>query len=191
MIAGIILAAGQSERMGRPKALLRVEDETFVERAIRVLSEGGCREVVTVLDAAQPALSAVEKTNVQTVSLKGPGAEQIDSLRSGLRALSAAVEAAVVLPVDHPKVNASTVVALIQAFRTSGAPIVLPVHGGKRGHPVLFSAAVFDELLGGQLPEGARTVVHAHSSEIEEVAVDDIGVLLNVDTPADYEDHVG
>lgn len=192
MIAGIVLAGGRSSRMGRPKALLDAGGESFLERAVRTLKEGGCGEVVVVLDPDDRTLAAqAEGAGSRSAWGGGAGTEQIDSLRSGLRALPRAVDAALVLPVDHPLVEAATVARLIDAFRERGAPIVLPVCEGQRGHPVLFSAAVFDELLKAALPEGARSVVHAHEEVLEEVVVSDPGVLADVNTPDDYEEHLG
>lgn len=194
MIAGIVLAAGQSRRMGVPKASLRVAGETFLERAVRVLQEGGCQQIIVVLDpdpACRQLLERVGLPGLRPAWGGGADTEQIDSLRAGLRGLPSGTEAAVVLPVDHPRVEPGTIAALIGAFRDRGAPIIVPVLDGARGHPVLFGAAVFDELLSGRPPEGARSIVHLHEDDLEEVVVSDPGVLVDVDTPGDYEDHMG
>ena len=194
-IAGIVLAGGRSQRMGRPKASLEIGGETFLERAVNTLAAGGCREVVVVLNPDEPAtadlvpLSGIRSTWGERDG--GAGTEQIDSLRAGLRALPGGVEAAVVLPVDHPLVEPATIERLIDAFRRSRAPIVRPSWGGRHGHPVLFAAAVFAELLAGDLPEGARTVVRRHSIDLEDVEVSDRGVLIDIDTPEDLEGHIG
>ncbi len=186
------MAAGQSSRMGRAKALLDAGGESFLERAVRTLKEGGCDEVVVVLDPEARTLAAqAEDAGVRSAWGDGAGAEQIDSLRSGLRALPGSVEAALVLPVDHPLVESRTVAQLIEAFRERRAPIVLPVYAGERGHPVLFSETVFSELLSPTLREGARSVVHAHKDVLEEVEVSDRGVLIDVDTPDEYEQQLG
>jgi molybdenum cofactor cytidylyltransferase len=191
MIVGIVLAGGQSQRMGRPKATLKAGDETFLERAVRVLKEGGCRDVVVVLNTDDPALIDLTSGSGARSAGGGGGPEQIDSLRAGVQALPSKAEAAVVLPVDHPLVQPASVAALIGAFRSSGAAIARACYAARHGHPVLFGAAVFDELLHGNLPEGARSVVRAHAEGIEEVEVDDPGVLIDVDTPEDYEEHFG
>lgn len=190
MIAGIVLAGGRSERMGRPKALLEIEGVTFLERAVRALRAAGCAEVVVVLPPGAQAAGEEAESAGGRVAWTG-GGEQIDSLRAGLRALGQAVEAVVVHPVDHPLVQPETVAALIAAFRARGAPIVVPVCAGERGHPVLFSSRVFSELLAGRGPEGARSVVYAHDAELEEVTVEDRGVLADLDTPDEYRRHLG
>jgi molybdenum cofactor cytidylyltransferase len=191
MIAGIVLAGGQSRRMGRRKETLQVGDETFLERAVRVLREGGCEDVVVVMETVDPEPARLASGAGARVAPGGAGPEQIDSLRAGLRALAATVRAAVVIPVDHPLIRPSTVAAIIRTFEDRGAPVVRVSHGGRHGHPVLFAATVFDELLSGDLPDGARTVVGAHAADLVELDVDDPGVLADINTPADYEEHLG
>ena len=188
MIAGIVLAAGRSRRMGEPKALLRLEGRTFLERAVEALRQGGCGPVVVVTGPPEDEVArrvAGEAEALGAVVAVNPDAEaeQADSLRAGLRALPAAAEAAVVAPVDVPRVAAELVERIIAAFRRSGAPVVVPAREGKHGHPVLFARRVFAELLADGLPEGARTVVHAHRAELDEVPVD--ALAADVDTPAD------
>ena len=186
--------------MGRPKASLEVEGETFLQRAVNTLMAGGCADVVIVIDPDHPAgPERAFEGGVRSAAGSGSGSEQIDSLRSGLRATSASAEAAVVMPVDHPLVRPETVAALIAAFAEGGgeALIVRPTFQGKHGHPVLFSAALFGELLHGAAPEGAegaegaRSVVRSHAGAVSDVEVDDGGVLIDVDTPEEYERWLG
>lgn len=193
-IAGVVLAAGRSSRMGRPKALLPVGDRTFLERALETLRAGGCQPLVAVVPRGQEMTAIGTRAADQgatVVENPEPGAEQIDSLRRGLSALSSTVLAAVVLPVDHPKADAATVTALIAAFRARGAPIVRPVHDGTPGHPVLFARETWSELAEPDLMHGAREVVHRHHAEIEDVAVGDAGVTVDVNTPEEYARAVG
>ncbi len=192
MISGIVLAGGRSRRMGRPKATLEAGGKTFLERAIGTLRAGGCADVVVVLNDDEGELQAMaSRAGGRLAPGAGAVSEQIDSLRAGVRALPAGVEAAVVLPVDHPLVQPSSVALVVGAFRSSGAPIARVVHSGRHGHPVLFSAALFDELLSAPLEEGARSLIRAHIGEVAEVEVDDPGVLIDVDTPEEYERYVG
>lgn len=192
-VGGIVLAAGRSSRMGRPKALLEIEGETFLERAIAILAEGGCAPVVVVLAtgaAAAPAREIATSSGAKAVANPAPDAEQIDSLRIGLAALSADLDAAVVFPVDHPLADAGTVRALVEAFASSGAPIVRPVYRDRPGHPVLFARATWAELANPTLERGARDVVHRHAGEVRDVRLDDRGVTVDVDTPGDYRREV-
>ncbi len=192
MIGGIVLAGGRSERMGRPKALLRAGEGSFLDRAVHTLRAGGCEAVVVVLNRRDPDVAVLsERSDAHAAWTEADDGEQIDSLRVGLRALPPSCEAAVVLPVDHPLVKPETVGALIETYRKQQAPVVRAVHKGRHGHPVLFSAATFDELLQGDLPAGARGVVRGHARDRVDVEVDDAGVLVDVDTPEDYERHFG
>ncbi|HEX7051704.1 MAG TPA: nucleotidyltransferase family protein [Longimicrobiales bacterium] len=184
---GVVLAAGRSERMGRPKALLPVDAESFLQRCIRVLQEGGCRGVIAVVPADAPdTIRLAEQSGALVVRSRSARAEQIDSLRLGLRALEDDVAAAVVLPVDHPLVEAGTVLTLLGAFREGAAPIVRPVYRGVPGHPTIFPRRLFAELSASGLPHGARSVIEAHAAEVVDVPVEDAGVVADIDTPEDY-----
>ncbi len=93
-------------------------------------------------------------------------------------------------PVDQPHVLVRTVEVLLEEFRRSGSPIVIPVHRGRRGHPVLFGRPVFEELLGASQDLGARAVVRADAGRVREVPVADAAVLEDIDTPEAYEELV-
>jgi molybdenum cofactor cytidylyltransferase len=200
VIAGIVLAAGRSRRMGRPKPLLGFRGDSFLATAVAALRGGGCGEVLVVAappdDPSAAAVAAeAERAGARVVTNPRPDSEQVDSLRAGLAALPHEALAAVVLPADVPGVDAAAVGAVVAAFRARGAPVVRAVHGGEHGHPVLFARRVFADLFRDPLPEGARSVVHAHAAWLEEVEVDSPDVLLDVDTPDDYrrllEEHGG
>ena len=114
-----------------------------------------------------------------------PSAGMLSSVQCGLRAFGDELAAVFVWPVDHPLVERDTVVAMIAALKSTGAPVVVPTHGGRRGHPVLFAARVFPELLAADRSHGARSVVHAHEDRLE-LPVTDGGVVVDIDTPEDY-----
>ena len=189
MICGIVLAAGRSRRMGEPKALLRVGDDTFLRHAVQALRDGGCAYVVVVtgrLDDDTARRIAEDAAELDAGIAVNPAAEsqQVDSLRTGLAALPPEAEAAVVAPVDVPDVSGALVRAVIDAFVRTGAPVALPALGGRHGHPVLFARRVFAELMRPDVPQGARTVVHAHAAELAEVPVD--ALPTDLDTPDEY-----
>ncbi|HEV3051211.1 MAG TPA: nucleotidyltransferase family protein [Longimicrobium sp.] len=189
MICGIVLAAGRSRRMGEPKALLRVGDDTFLRHAVQALRDGGCAYVVVVtgrLDDETARHIAEDAAELDAGIAVNPAVEsqQVDSLRIGLAALPPDAEAAVVAPVDVPDVSGALVRAVVDAYRRTGAPVALPAREGRHGHPVLFARRVFGELARPELPQGARTVIHAHAAELAEVPVD--ALPADVDTPDDY-----
>jgi molybdenum cofactor cytidylyltransferase len=188
-VDGIVLAAGRSLRMARPKALLPIDGETFIERAIVVLRDGGCRGIVAVVGGDEPEVERrAEAAGAKVVVSDDPDAAQADSLRLGLAAIGEDAAGAVVLPVDHPLVQATTVLALIREFHArGGAPAAIrPVYSGVPGHPTLFGRRIFAELAAPGLPEGARSVLAAHGDAVVDLPVEDGGVTSDIDTPDDY-----
>lgn len=176
--------------MGAPKPLLQVDGKTFLEAAVEALLGGGCGEVVVVV--ADPEVAdAAGRLPVITTHSPGPDAEQIDSLRLGLKSLTERSRAAVVLPVDHPLVAAETVARIIEVGRSHPDAVVRPTRGGAPGHPTLFPRSVWSRLSDPSLPMGARSVVESPDTRTVEVAVDDAGVLADIDTPAEYRRYVG
>jgi CTP:molybdopterin cytidylyltransferase MocA len=192
MIIGVVLAAGRSRRMGAPKPLLAVdEQESFLEHVISALRDGGCDDVYVVVGpehdaAAREIGEAVWDAGAHRLINPLADTQQVDSLRVAIRSLPPQAEALIETPVDFPRIQAATVRKLIDAFEHSHAPVVVPTYQGRHGHPTLFARSLWPELLADPLPEGARTVVHAHRGDLLEVRVEDAGVLLDVDTPEDY-----
>ncbi len=181
--AGLVLAAGRSSRMGEPKALLELEGRTFLQACVETLAAGGCGSVTAVVASPDAAFAA--RSAGAAIAQGRPDGEQIDSLRGGLEELDSQVAAALVLPVDHPRVRPATVAALLAAWDRDPGAIVRPVHDGRPGHPTLFPRTTWPALGDASLPDGARTVVE--SERVVDVAVDDPGVLIDIDTPDDLQ----
>lgn len=185
--AGIILAAGASRRMGRPKAALPFQGETFLGRLIGVL-EPVCDPVIVVLghdaDTLRPQLPA----RVQVAVNPEPERGQLSSLQCALRALPPSASAFLFTPVDYPAIQPATVRRLSEALEQQSACLLaVPVHGGKRGHPVACRRELAEEFL-ALPPEGqAREVVRRHAARTAYVEIDDPGILLDVDDPAAYQ----
>jgi len=190
--AGVIPSAGASVRMGRPKALLRVEGETFLQRTVAALRDGGCDPVLVVVAEGDAAADReASATGARVLVNDAPGEGPITSLRLAIGALGAEVAGLVYLPVDHPFVRAGTVRALLEGARSADASLTLPVYDGERGHPAVFGARLFAELSDPALEGGARTVTHRHLGDAHLVAIDDPGVVTDIDTPELYEEAVG
>jgi molybdenum cofactor cytidylyltransferase len=185
MIAGLILAAGESSRMGQDKALLTYGGRTFLEIIVATLHEAGMERVVVVLGHhAEQIQGAVTLEGAEIVINRDYARGQTSSLQAGLRALERA--AVVLCLVDHPLVSADTVRRLIASFRQSGAPVVIPTFRNQRGHPVVISRALFEELLRLSPDEGANTVIRKYRNATTLVEVGDEGILIDVDNPDAY-----
>jgi molybdenum cofactor cytidylyltransferase len=195
-IDGIILAAGQSRRMGQPKAELETTDgESFLERAARTLRTAGCRRVIALVNAAFEASGAAAHRVARELQLEmvvnaDPGSEQIDSLRLGLQRLDDTTDAVLVLPVDVPLLAHETAAAVVASFRECAAAVVVPACGGAPGHPILLARTLFDEIVRGTWQDGVRSLLLAHEHDVRMIDVDDPGILIDIDTPADYARHV-
>ncbi len=187
-VAAIILAAGESRRMGFPKALLPIDGQTFVERIVGALAASRVGSIVVVLGAQHERIAAETQLAPARIVLNPDWPQgQLSSLTTGLRALPmAGLDAVVMALVDHPLIEASIVDALVAGFEATGPAIVVPIHEGRRGHPVLFAARLVPELLAAPVDEGARAVVRAHAAEVLEVPTPAPGVLADIDTPALY-----
>jgi molybdenum cofactor cytidylyltransferase len=188
MIAGVILAAGESSRMGTPKATLTYRGRTFLELIVQTLREGGLERMVVVLGhQAEDIQRQVEIEPAQVVINPDYRSGQTSSLQVGLRALMADEPEAVLLClVDHPAVSGETVRRIVAAFRQCGAPVVVPTYHGRRGHPVLIGGQVFDELLALACNAGADSVVRRYRPQTRIVEVEDEGVVIDVDDPESY-----
>ncbi len=188
VIAGLILAAGESTRMGQDKALLTYRGRTFLESALVNLRAAGVERVAVVLGQhAEEIRHAVKLEGAQVVVNPDYRRGQTSSLQAGLKALRGpALEAVVLYLVDHPGVSPETVRKLLATFRRSNAPVVIPTFQNQRGHPVLIARPLFKELLSLRPQEGANAVVRKYREATIFVEVDDPGILLDVDDPETY-----
>ena len=188
MIAGLILAAGESSRMGTDKATLTYRDRTFLELVVQTLREIDIERIAVVLGHhAQEIQRHVKIEAAQVVINPDYKSGQTSSLQVGLRSLIADnLEAIVLCLVDHPAVSAETVRRLVATFRECGAPLVIPTCRGRRGHPVLIGRQVFDELLRLASDTGADSVLRKYRQATQFVEVEDEGVVIDVDDPESY-----
>ena len=185
MLAAVILAAGESRRMRSPKALLSHQGRPFVEHLLEVTSHPKVGLTRVVLGAnAEDILSHLKLDPVMVVINNDWEKGQLSSIHAALRSLPVALTDGVLLClVDHPLITGALVRELIEKFYSSGKAIVLPTYKGKRGHPVIFASALFDEMLAAPLEQGARSVVWAHAADVLEVPTIEEGVVLNLNDP--------
>jgi molybdenum cofactor cytidylyltransferase len=193
----VILAAGESSRMGSDKALLSwppqlaaALGETFLSAAIRLFSPH-VDEVLVVAGKNAGALAPIVYANGASLVVNPePERGQFSSLKVGLQeVMNRGRDAAMVTLVDRPPVQAETLRMLEAAFERATAQrkwAVIPQYQGKHGHPILLGRELLAELIKAPETSNAREVEHAHQNEIEYVPVDDPLVALNVDTPEQY-----
>jgi molybdenum cofactor cytidylyltransferase len=184
MLAAVILSGGASQRMGSPKALLPYQGRPFLEHLLEVTTHPkiGVRRVV-LGSHAEPITGAVKLPPDQIVINEDWEKGQLSSVHAAIRSLPAGTDGLVLCLIDHPLISAALVDDLIERFYATQMKIVLPVFRGQRGHPVIFSAALYDELLAAPLDKGARVVVWAHSGEIAEMPTTEQGCVLNLNDP--------
>ena len=190
-LAGVVLAAGASERMGRPKALLDFRGRPFAVRILEALEALDLKARVVVLgpDAARvrPSLAPHECVIVENPDVAG---EAIKSLRAALAALEPIRPSGILAwPVDLPHVRVATLERLLEAHRRTGAHAVVPSFAEQRGQPVIWDQALFAELAtsAAATRDGAGAVLAAHELDLVTVAVDDPAVIDDLNTPEDYE----
>jgi len=213
VIHALVLAAGESRRMGMPKPLLRFprrasvparrktscgdtrptkRDNSFLEQIVSVLQQSKVDRITVVLGArASTIRAATDSLGAGFVLNEAYREGQLSSLLAGLRNLPPEAEAVLTCLVDNPFVSAAVVNQLVQAFHETGKPIVVPTFDGRRGHPTLFARAVFEDLFHAPAQEGARHVLRLRQDKVLEVDIPEPAILARIDTPEDYLSHFG
>src|SRR6266545_882860 len=187
-VAALVLAAGASSRMGRPKQLLDWNGRPLARAAAEVALAARLNPLLVVVGAAKAEVAdALAGLPLQIIANPDYAAGQSTSLHAGIAALGHDTDAVVVLLGDQPFVTAAIVEQLVAEWRASEASIVAPTYAGQRGNPVLFARAIFPELLAIQGDQGARAVLAADRSRVRLIAFDDPRPLADIDTPEDYE----
>jgi CTP:molybdopterin cytidylyltransferase MocA len=185
MLAAAILAAGESRRMGSPKALASIHGKTFVQHLLdatrhpriglaRIILGADAKNIRSHLNIAEELIVVNDEWE------KG----QLSSIHAAIRNIRAAVtEGLILCPVDHPLISPNLVANLIAGFDSSRKKIVLPTYRGRRGHPVLFHSDLYAELLAASPDIGARQVVWSRENDVLEIATEEKGAILNLNDP--------
>jgi molybdenum cofactor cytidylyltransferase len=186
-IAGVILAAGMSRRMGGFKPLLNFRGMPLLAHVLAGARASGLAPLCLVLGHRATEIQAQLDLAGMDVVVNGDFAQgQAGSLKAGLKAVRSRCQAAMFLLGDQPLITGRLIDTLIEAHLEGKAAITLPVFEGQRGNPVIVAARLFPELERLRGDTGARALFKAHETEILRVTVDDAAILIDVDYPADY-----
>jgi CTP:molybdopterin cytidylyltransferase MocA len=185
---GIILAAGASSRMGRPKALLIYNGETFLDRLNGIFTRVTSNVPLAVLGYHADVIRDGASRPFRAVVNPQPALGQLSSLQCALRELQDDCEVFLFTPVDNPAFAEATVTSLLSVLQSQpGAMLAIPRYKGRRGHPVACRAALAGEFLALAAGAQAREVVHAHRDRTVYIDTDDPGIRHDVDDPAAYQ----
>jgi molybdenum cofactor cytidylyltransferase len=191
-LAAVVLAAGGSVRMGQPKQLLPIGGQPMVRHVAEVVAAAGLAQVVVVTGAhAEAVTAALVDLPVDIVVNESWAEGMSSSMRAGLRALRPDIQAVLLVLGDQPTLTTDLLQLLVARYRATGAPIVVPFCRGQRGNPVLFDRSLFSELLAVQGDRGGRLLIVRHKEQVEWVKVDDSAVIMDIDSPEDYEGILG
>ena len=189
MITGLVLAAGRSERMGTPKQLLPFGNLTLIEQVIRTLTRSRLgKDVVVVLGhRAMDIVKRISGLPVRLAYNPDPEGDMISSIRCGLAFIDPG-QAFLIALGDQPLVTTGIVDRLIAEYERRPEGMVLPMHDGKRGHPMILSPAYREEILFEPIPGGLKALRDRHADSVRPVPVDTDAVLIDLDYRSDYEE---
>lgn len=189
MISALILAAGQSKRMGRPKMLLPWGELTVIEQVVKTFLNAGVEDIVVVTGGAREQVDkAIESYPVQRVHNSDyEKGEMLSSLQLGLSKLSQPVQAALIGLGDQPQVQQRSVRLVCEAYQESQSRLVVPSFQMRRGHPWLVARTLWQEILALTPLESARDFLNRHAAEIHYVDMQTSSILADLDTLQDYQ----
>jgi molybdenum cofactor cytidylyltransferase len=188
MICAIVLAAGQSKRMGVQKLLLPFGGRTVIAHIVEQLTASSVDKVHVVVGCQGKQVSReLSGRPVSIVNNSNYKSGMLSSVRCGLRAISQQCRVVLVTLGDQPSVTTKLIDEMLQKYDSTEKQILVPLYNGKRGHPVIFSAAYRDEILTHYDDVGLRGLLHAHEEDIFELPVKTSGVLSDMDYMQDYK----
>lgn len=192
MINAIVLAAGESKRMGKSKPLLRFNDKTFLDQIISALRDSDVDRITVVLGAkAEMIKNSIDLSEANIVINKDYQKGQLSSLIAAIEDTPQETDAILVCLVDNPFITKEVINKIIAKFRETNNPIIVPVFNGQRGHPTLFSRSLFSELVNAPEEQGARYVLHSNAEKVLELETSESTILTGIDTPEDYRFQFG
>jgi molybdenum cofactor cytidylyltransferase len=192
MISAILLAAGKSQRMGKPKQLMPFGQSTIVEQAIDNLLGSAVDEVIVVVGyRAKEVTKTIAAKSVKIMFNPNYQQGMSTSIIAGLILVDPKSQAVMLALGDQPLVDSQTINRLIDEFYNHGKGIAIPTYQGRRGHPITFAIKYKQKLLELKGDVGGREIIKDHPGDILEVAVDSESVISDIDTRADYRSQLG
>jgi molybdenum cofactor cytidylyltransferase len=182
MIEAIILAAGESQRMGRLKPLIKIENRTFLRHIVDQCRKAAIAQIHIVVGFEADKIIRACGCDANFIRNSNYKAGQFSSLQCGIRSLGKECQAAVVCLGDQPHIRSTWIKSLIDTYEKTGAAIVIPRYDSRHGHPVLYSSQTFDIILTMNSSLTARDVTKRLSNSIEYVCIKDDGILTDADT---------
>jgi molybdenum cofactor cytidylyltransferase len=193
-IVPIILAAGDSTRMGYPKALLPLGSESFLVRILSTIGRVGMPKPLIVLGKAAPVIQQqILNRPAHTLINPDPDRGQLSSIQLALHHINPEFIAGMIWPVDQPAISEDLVRNLVHLFLSSESRIAYPTCGGRRGcsgrrgHPAIFHRALFQEFMDAPLEEGPKKILLRHQNATSVLPTEELACVQDIDTPADYE----
>jgi len=191
-ITPVILAAGDSTRMGYPKALLPLQNDCFLTWILKASLNADLGQPTVVLGrAAEDILPHIQEWQINVMINREPERGQLSSIQLALSAMPKESVAAMIWPVDQPLVPVSVIDTLARRFIDSDAMIAYPVYGEKRGHPAIYHRKLFQEFMKAPPDEGPKKIILNHHADTAVLPTDEPGTVYDFDTPSDYESAFG
>lgn len=188
MITAIILAAGQSKRMGQSKMLLPWGDKTVLTHVIAVFQDAGVDDIIVVTGGYRDQITkAIGELKVRaTHNIEFANSEMLSSIQCGIKAAQPQAQAVLIGLGDQPQVQKRSVRMICDAYREEKSSIIVPSFQMRRGHPWLVARPHWSQILEMNSLQSPRDFLNAHQSEIKYIEVDDPNILTDLDTPEDY-----
>ncbi len=187
MISAVVLAAGESKRMGQPKMLLPWGNSTVLQTVISTLQESGLEDILVVTGGAKQQVETLVPASVEIVfNPDFTKSEMLGSIQAGLSAREQKSEAALIALGDQPQIEKTTIARILEEYRKTKNPIIVPSYQMHRGHPWLVRQALWTDILALQPPDTLREFLNRHADAIRYIPFDSPSILQDLDTPGDY-----
>jgi molybdenum cofactor cytidylyltransferase len=190
VISLLILSAGESTRMGSPKALLKIGKETFAECIARKANEAGIDSIYLITGADHESIVQHLSQDFQIIRNENYQRGQISSLQAGIRQVPDHTQAVMVWPVDQPLIQEETVRILLATYQRTSRVLTIPVYQLHRGHPVIYSKQAMKTAISLGPEQTGKDLQSLFLTQTHVVEVDDPAILIDIDTPEDYSEHI-